>query len=147
MRTFIAVELEPELKKRLAAIQRDLKTAGADLRWTHPDGIHLTLKFIGEIGPHDLQQVTAIMAQAVHGISPFEFHVARIGAFPSDRSPRVVWIGVQDPTGSLEKINAALEERLQTLGIRKENKRFRPETGFSLPRLGIRGLTVHKNPT
>ena len=136
MRTFVAVELDAELKKELAAIQRDLKACGADVRWTRGEGIHLTLKFLGEIRPEDVGGVTAAMSDAVEGIEPFEFEVGGIGAFPSEQSPRVVWIGVKDTSGRLEEISRALDDGLQSLGIGREGRRFKPHLTLGRVRSG-----------
>ena len=125
MRTFIAIELDQPLKDRLGELVRGLKRTGADVRWTGPAGMHLTLKFLGEIGEKDAAAVEEVLkgAGAVH--ARFPLTVQGTGFFPPGRNPRVLWVGVKEESG-LTALAMHLETGLERLGYPRESRDFHP---------------------
>ena len=98
LRTFIAIELDQQLKASLADIQARLRSAVPPraVRWVQPEGIHLTLKFLGDTPLDKVEPVKAALAQAAREIPAFAVTVGGVGCFPDARRPRVSWVGVQD---------------------------------------------------
>ena len=90
LRLFIAIELTPEVHLALAQLQDTLKRQlpPKAVRWTKPDGIHLTLKFLGDTPQDKVQAVVQGMTAAVAGFAPFEFQVSGFGCFPNPRKAR-----------------------------------------------------------
>lgn len=127
-RTFIAIELDDELKDKLGRLQDRLRAqlSPHSVRWVHPRGIHLTLKFLGDTPLEKVEEVQAALAQAAVEAGPFAFTVAGLGCFPNTRQPRVVWVGVQELTGSLVRLRDAVEDRVAPLGFPTEGRRFSP---------------------
>jgi 2'-5' RNA ligase len=127
-RTFIAIELDDELKDSLGHLQDRLRgqLSPRSVRWVQLQGIHLTLKFLGDTPLEKLEEVQVALAQAAAEISPFTFTVAGVGCFPNSRRPRVVWVGVQELTGSLVRLRDAVEDRVAPLGFPTERRRFSP---------------------
>ena len=127
-RTFIAIELDDELKDKLGHLQDRLRAqlSPHSVRWVHPRGIHLTLKFLGDTPLEKVEEVQAALAQASAEAGPFSFTVAGLGCFPNTRRPRVVWVGVQELTGSLVRLRDAVEDRVAPLGFPTEGRRFSP---------------------
>lgn len=127
-RTFIAIELDDELKDKLGRLQDRLRAqlSPHSVRWVHPRGIHLTLKFLGDTPLEKVEEVQAALAQASAEAGPFSFTVAGLGCFPNTRRPRVVWVGVQELTGSLVRLRDAVEDRVAPLGFPTEGRRFSP---------------------
>ena len=94
MRAFIAIDLEPGLKASVQDLIRKLEARRADVRWTKTGGSHLTLKFLGEIDDEKTARVKAILGEVAGRHKPFPLRLQGTGAFPSERSPRVLWSGV-----------------------------------------------------
>lgn len=128
IRTFVAIELSTEIQGELRRVQEMLKEkiATPHLRWVDSENIHLTLKFLGNIPPDRTQEITAALKEACEGLSPFIMDISGLGCFPSTNNPRVIWVGVQEDTGRLKRLQEQVEERLATLGFKPEGQPFRP---------------------
>jgi len=128
LRTFIAVDLNEPLKKELAALQARLReqVAPGSVRWVRPEGIHLTLKFLGDTPADRVDEIGRALAQAAAQVQPFAFTVGGLGCFPNTRRPRVVWVGLQEPTGALVRLRDAVEAHVAPLGFPTEKRPFRP---------------------
>jgi len=124
IRAFIAIPLPGEVKAQARDIQTQFHKTGLRLRWVKPHGIHLTLKFLGDI---DRAQVAAIEAalQAATGAWPVLNLAAKgIGVFPTVKKARVLWMGVAGDTSALHAIHGRLQSELEPLGFKPEKRRF-----------------------
>ncbi|MFC2023256.1 RNA 2',3'-cyclic phosphodiesterase [Chloroflexota bacterium] len=128
LRTFIAIELGQELRERLRGLQRRLddQVAPRSVRWVRPEGIHLTLKFLGDTPLHRVDEVKEALSLAAAEARPFSFTVGGLGCFPNSRQPRVVWVGLQEVTGNLSRLQQSVEARTAPLGFPTERRPFRP---------------------
>jgi 2'-5' RNA ligase len=128
VRTFIAIELDEELRANLRDLQDRLRgqLAPRSVRWVRPQGIHLTLKFLGDTPVSRLDDIKAALAQAATEVGPFTFTVGGLGCFPNTRRPRVVWVGLQEPTGALVRLRDAVEAQVAPLGFPTEKRPFSP---------------------
>jgi len=124
MRTFIAIELPKEIRDSLANLQDKLKSTGADVKWVEPDNIHLTLKFLGEIDDQKLDKITSILENIAKDKNSFHIFISSIGAFPRISSPRVIWVGIDMGEKETKGIVKALEEKIEKIGIPKEDRPF-----------------------
>jgi RNA 2',3'-cyclic 3'-phosphodiesterase len=126
-RLFIAIDLSPDVRRWLEKARSVLEPgmpAGA-VRWVDPQGIHITLKFLGEVAVKRIDGVRAAMDQAVAGLSPFSLTVEGLGCFPNTARPRVVWAGVRvEP--KLIGIQKRLEDILSATGFPREHRAFSP---------------------
>ncbi|MGI9860329.1 RNA 2',3'-cyclic phosphodiesterase [Moorella naiadis] len=95
MRLFIAINFSAALIDRLARLQGELRRLPVAVKWVNPAGIHLTLKFLGEVEPAAVGAIGAALEKAAQGIKPWDLEVKGAGVFPNGRSPRVVWVGVE----------------------------------------------------
>lgn len=125
MRTFIALELSEAAKAGILSTIRTLRESGVRASWSRPSTIHLTMRFLGEVEQGRVQDVVDAVARAARAVSCFDISIARLGAFPSPRRPRVIWAGVDAPK-QLYELHASLEEELRLLGFAGEGKRFHP---------------------
>ncbi|MBN1429606.1 MAG: RNA 2',3'-cyclic phosphodiesterase [Anaerolineae bacterium] len=127
-RLFIAIELPPDILKTIARVQADLKQAIPDraVRWTRPEGIHLTLKFLGDVHPSRLDAIKAALRQAVTGHAPFELSIHGSGCFPDFARPRVLWVGLAGEMESLHALQTDVESSIAPLGFPTEERGFNP---------------------
>lgn len=128
LRLFIALELTPEVKQGLARVQDDLRRQLPPkvVRWTNPDGIHLTLKFLGDTPAEKVKAVSEATAQAAAGFAPFDFTVAGFGCFPNPRKANVLWVGVPETPKALAGLQRAVDLHMHALGFEKETRPFSP---------------------
>jgi RNA 2',3'-cyclic 3'-phosphodiesterase len=135
MRAFIAIELPEALRERLTREQARFRAAAVEARWTEPQGIHLTLKFLGEISDGQLAHVTKSL-KAVGRFEPFRIQTKGFGFFPDARKPRVFWAGLEAPA-ELAQLAARVETALTPAGFAPESRAFHPHltlARFKIPR-------------
>ncbi len=127
LRAFIAISLsEPvyqSLEQVISGLHGQIPTHA--IRWTHIQNIHLTLKFLGNISAANVDQVKNLLEAEASRHAPFEISVGGLGAFPNNRRPRVVWVGIQAPE-TLYSLQKEIENGLERLGYPPEEKRFSP---------------------
>ncbi len=126
VRSFIALELTPEIQEQLGRIQAELKKAGADVKWVKPEGIHLTLKFLGNVGLELLEEIKKLLEQLACAHKAFELKIGGLGAFPKIEYPRVIWVGIEQGFEQIIKLTQDLEEYLIKLGFLPEKRRLMP---------------------
>jgi 2'-5' RNA ligase len=126
IRTFVAVEVWPEIRERTKAIVHRLKESTAKVTWVKHDQMHLTMNFLGDVAMNEIPAVCKAVADAARPFTPFDVEMASIGVFPSYENPRTIWLGVGDGAHRLIALHGALEKLLGELGFRIEARRFRP---------------------
>lgn len=125
LRLFIAVELPEEVMRYIGETVEELRRQGiTGIRWVRGEGVHLTLKFLGDTAEEQVAGILSCMSIAVAGASPFVLHVQGAGAFPNMRVPRVLWLGVQGDMEPLLQIHERLEEALEAQGFVREARAF-----------------------
>ena len=126
-RLFIAVELTSAARRYAEEALRIFKEGlPSGVRWVRPEGIHLTLKFLGNVSNDAIPTIESGMQRVVEGICPFTVRVQGAGCFPSTRRPRVLWLGLQGELEPLLTAQSRLEDSLEALGVERENRRFQP---------------------
>jgi 2'-5' RNA ligase len=128
LRTFIAIELDEPLRIALRTIQDGFKrqVAPGSVKWVAPDGVHLTLKFLGDTPSSRLPEIEEGLRAACAGAAPFEFSVEGRGCFPNFRRPRVIWVAVHDQSHALARLHSAIEDHIAPLGWPAEERGFSP---------------------
>ena len=127
IRSFIAIELPEPVKDGLAKLEDILKnTVAFPAKWVATNSIHLTLCFLGEIGPEQIEAVKSVMASTASETAPFELKLTSLGAFPNLERPQIIWAGVQGNLEALQRLHRELEAGLQVMGYRPENRLFKP---------------------
>ena len=124
IRSFIAIDIGPEVRAALCARTRELARAGADARWVRPEGMHATLKFLGGVEPKRLQAVREAVEFVVADTAAMSMSVCGLGAFPTLRRPRVLWAGIQCP--GLSELVVAMDSVLSPLEFEPEGRSFHP---------------------
>jgi 2'-5' RNA ligase len=124
VRAFIAVDLPDSLKREAGDLVASLKRAGADVKWTPPGNLHLTLKFLGDIMPAQTALIRERLASVAARQRSFAVHFAGLGGFPDLEHPRVIWAGVDEGERELADLAADLEAEMGALGFAKEARGF-----------------------
>jgi 2'-5' RNA ligase len=124
IRAFVALELDARLRQAIGELQARL--AGlAGLRLVRPEGVHLTLRFLGWSTRAQLEEVAPKVASAAAGCLPFDTRVSGLGTFPERGAPRVLWLGVELPPSVLE-LQRACERAAREAGFAAEERPFTP---------------------
>lgn len=122
VRLFVALDLPDEVREKIRHSQNEIVKSRARLTLVDPRIIHLTLKFIGEVPDGKVPEI----CDALRGIrrEPFVVHVRGVSG-NNPRQPRVIWCALEDQ-GGLSGLNAGIEDALSSVGIRREERAFRP---------------------
>jgi 2'-5' RNA ligase len=141
VRLFAAVNLPPDLRQAIHAAAAPLRDANLPVKWVEPEGVHLTLKFLGDVTPDRLPDLAAAVDRACAGVRAFSVLLEGFGAFPAADRARVVWLGCE-AAPPLELLQHAVEREYAALGFPVEGRPFRPHLtlGRARPRGGVRGL-------
>ena len=123
MRLFVALDIDREIRERIAKFMSDVRGLAPAVRWVQPESLHVTLKFIGERPAPMVKD----LENAMRGVrvAPFQLAFRGAGFYPNERSARVFWIGIQ-ADGSLAEVAAQIERALLPLGIEPEKRAFSP---------------------
>ena len=126
-RIFIALDISNEAREKIARFISELKKEFLHLRvsWEKPEKIHLTLKFLGDIDEEQLSKVKEAVRKIASGTKAFSLRVEKTGCFPAPKKARILWLGLTDETGTLQKLLGKLEEEMAVLGFEKEDRPFR----------------------
>ncbi len=128
VRSFVAIELDDQIRQRLSETQALLKSRGLahQVRWVRPEGIHLTLKFLGDVPVNRMKEIVSAITQASEGAVTFSLSFGGLGCFPSDSRPNVVWIGLLGDTKALVTLQSSIEHGLAVLGFPPEKRKYSP---------------------
>ena len=137
IRAFIAIELPEELKSKLAALRNRLsQDAPPGVKWVNPNGIHLTLKFLGNIPLDTTGTITEAIRLSAEGTPPFILSTKEPGTFPNPKRAQVAWVGLSGDLDTLRALQKRLENNLVPLGFPPESRPFTPH--LTLARLNNR---------
>ena len=127
LRAFIAVEIPPDIHKAIESKTAPLRAAldSSLVRWVPTTNIHLTLKFLGDVSPANVEMLSQMLSVEVSQHRSFALKFGGLGAFPNHRRPRVIWIGIQAPAG-FEALQHGIEAAAATLGYPAEKRPFSP---------------------
>lgn len=138
LRAFIAIELPAEARELMAGVQSTLRRSPAAswVRWVEPEGIHLTLKFLGNIDADQVDAVAAAVEASSAGLASFSLAMGELGMFPRPTAPRVVWMGVSGHLDRLGQLQMTIERGLGSLGFTSESRLFTPHLTLGRVREG-----------
>jgi 2'-5' RNA ligase len=126
VRVFIALPLAAPVQKALNKLIGEFRKSVDGVRWVEPDGMHLTLKFLGETDLLTVAQIARQVERISARTQPIALNLQGIGAFPRPASPRVVWVGVTGDLGPLEALQTEIEDAMRDLGFPREIRRWTP---------------------
>ena len=127
LRAFIALQIPQAARLVLAeAIQSLGDGISTGMRWVDPSGIHLTLKFLGDVEPGQVDHILAAIRTSAGSVTPFCINLTGLGIFPNEKKPRVVWAGIQGDLDSLGELQGRIERASWGLGFAREKWPFSP---------------------
>ena len=126
LRAFIAVEIPLALREAVCAATEPLqKSIGPAVRWVLMENMHLTLKFLGDTSPANVELLSQMLRAEAELFPGFELRLQGLGAFPNPKRPRVLYIGIQAP-GTLEALQRGIDSASRRLGYESEERGFSP---------------------
>jgi 2'-5' RNA ligase len=148
MRLFVAVPVPNPAREQILGLLGRLRNASWPVRWVHDEGLHMTLKFFGEVGAERLDVIAEALRFAADGAGALALELGDLGAFPSRSRPRILWVGVQAPP-ALELLQDRIERGCEAIGFPPEGAPFQPHITLGRVREGQRlppgGLDEHAN--
>src|SRR4051794_342080 len=124
IRSFVAVDVDATTRDAAAALLARLRATGADVAWSRPDALHVTLEFLGSVEPERLTRLAARLADVAAAQPAFTLALRGVGAFPSLARPSVLWIGVDAP--ALAILASAVADIAAAEGFAREARPFHP---------------------
>jgi 2'-5' RNA ligase len=126
IRAFLALDPPPEILRTIADIQGMLrKNIRGSVSWVRPEGMHLTLKFFGDIAADDINTISEVVAGHTAGVRTFQLEAKGLGVFPGLRRPRVLWLGIGGEVERLITMQKAIDQGLEACGFLREERPFR----------------------
>ena len=127
LRSFIAIELPTALQNAVYQACLPLRQAldSRLIRWVPPQNLHLTLKFLGDVSPANLDLLKQMLKTEAERHVPFALEIGGLGSFPNPKRARVIWVGIQAPSG-LMTLQHNIEKAAARLGYSSEERSFSP---------------------
>lgn len=125
VRSFIAIELPKAVKDELIEVSGLLAAKTSGYRWVKPDAMHLTLRFLGYLGPRRFEEVAALVSAGIKAEGPIKLKPLSVGGFPTATKARVVWVGLDGDLARLHALSDALDGELAGIGIAREERPFK----------------------
>jgi 2'-5' RNA ligase len=124
-RSFIAVNLNSDIKEYLTSLQANLNVPETKVRWVGKNNLHLTMKFLGYISLDQTESIKSILKEITSRYSPFIIKLSsNIGIFPTYQMPRIIWVGIKEGISELKELYNSIEDNLFTQGFPREDKDF-----------------------
>jgi len=137
MRLFAALPVDGEARDELVRVLERLRRRDWPVKWVRDDGLHVTLKFLGEVDPERAPAVATAIRDAVRETPTLPFTPTELGAFPNPSQAKVLWAGYQTET-ALELMVHRIEQATGALGFPIEGRAFRPHVTLGRVRDGAR---------
>lgn len=126
MRVFIGIDFSDQTKQEILGIQNQLKPYATSGHWKPLDNLHLTLKFLGEVQPDQIEQINETLSQLCNNRKAFELSIANLWTFDGKDSIRVLWLGLSGDLDQLQALQQKVDASLSPLGFAAEKRGFAP---------------------
>ncbi|HEX7999062.1 MAG TPA: RNA 2',3'-cyclic phosphodiesterase [Pyrinomonadaceae bacterium] len=168
LRLFCAITLSQDVRTRAAEHIAHLRDSLPRVRvsWERTEKLHITLKFFGDVEPSRTGSLSGALTRAANTVNAFNLLIQGAGTFPTHGNPRVLWLGVQDSSGTLTRLHQSLEDECALSGFKRDERPFHPhitlarlrqpagtrplaalhqETGFPALELNVNGIVLMKS--
>lgn len=141
VRCFVALDTPLALKEAVSALIDQMRSTegGRKVKWVRPDGIHLTLKFLGDVPSEQVSEIEAAVSVALQGLetAAFDLTLGGLGQFGKPGEPRVIWLALGGDRPTLNRLQQSVEKALNPLGFPSEERGFNPHLTLGrVPELG-----------
>ena len=144
LRFFIAIETPLEIQKNIHRATSNFRREIEGLvRWVPPENIHLTLKFLGDVSPSNVEFLIQMLRNEADNVDGFAIHLTRLGSFPNLKRPRAIYIGIHAPAG-LEALHRGIESASRRLGYESEEHPFSPHLTLGRVKQNISAVEQQK---
>ena len=144
LRAFIAIEIPPQIQQAIqqaiSNLRRELNTS---VRWVSPENIHLTLKFLGNISPAQVDALTSMLQAQADSVPAFDVQVGGLGSFPDGKRVSVLWVGLHAPA-ELAALSRGIESACARLGYESEKRGFSPHLTIGRVKQGVSSADAQK---
>jgi 2'-5' RNA ligase len=140
MRLFVAIEIAPEIRDRIMEFVSGIKPQLANARWSRPEGLHITLKFLGNVADEKRSKIESNLGDVT--ATKFWLSLGDVGVFPNPKSPRALWVGLKAPP-DLAQLAEQVDVSMEPLGFEREKRAFTPHV--TLARFNDRGKKANVN--
>jgi len=140
IRTFVAIPIPAAWEEYLAGVSRDLADQVHGVSWVRPGNLHMTVRFLGDLGESGAARVGDAVARGAAGAEAPLAELGRLGGFPSLDRPRVVWVGIARGEPELLALGRRVNVAIDSAGFDRADKPFRPHLTLGRVREGARGL-------
>ena len=144
IRSFIALELPAPIISLLDNVQQELKSLKLRARWVRTENIHLTLKFLGDIDPGDVDKIDEAICSAAEGFAPLTLALEGVGFFPGMKRPRVIWVGLGGQIRLLIQLQRKLADNLAAIGFPNEKRPFKGHLTLGRIREAVNPNTIRQ---
>ncbi|MGB8980984.1 MAG: RNA 2',3'-cyclic phosphodiesterase [Anaerolineales bacterium] len=139
LRAFIAIEIPLEIRQAICKAASNLRQgSGALVRWVPTENMHLTLKFLGDVSPANVELLTQMLRAEADLFSGFEIQLGGLASFPNLKRPRVIYVGIQAPA-ALEALQRGIDSASRRLGYESEERGFSPHLTIGRVRQTVTG--------
>jgi len=138
IRSFISLPISDQVRDILRKTINEIDGVIQDkIRWVRPEGIHLTLKFMGDINTDKIDALLLLLPEVATEVTPFELTLSELGCFPNNRRPRVLWAGVKGDLSTLQNLHLAVDNVVEKVGLPRERRGFSPHLTLGRVRRNI----------
>ena len=138
IRSFISLPISEQVRGILRKTINEIDGVIQDkIRWVRPEGIHLTLKFMGDIKTDKIDALLLLLPEIATEVTPFELTLSELGCFPNNRRPRVLWAGVKGDLSILQNLHLAVDNVVEQVGLPRERRGFSPHLTLGRVRRNI----------
>lgn len=123
-RLFVAIPVDEPFHDEVRRVQLGLDTCGVAVKWSRPEQLHVTVKFLGDVRREQVPDVCSAVQRVASAASPFDMQVGGTGCFPPRGAVRIVWLGGADDSGSLTAVVEGVEAEMAALGFVREDRTF-----------------------
>jgi 2'-5' RNA ligase len=140
LRTFVALELPGMARSALGLTMASLSAVEQRVRWARPDGMHMTLKFLGDVEESRTSELRAAVQAIARRHGPMTLQLSALGAFPRLERAKVIWVGLEGDMRMLRSLVEDVEATTQALGFEREKRPFTPHITLGRSRKGPVGV-------
>jgi len=122
LKIFTAIDLTPGVRAKCSEVAERLRASGLDARFEAPEKLHITLAFLGWVEPEAVEPVRDVLARAAQHMHAFGLSLDKLGAFPNERKPRIIWIGASEQAAAFRELWRSLRAAYEELGFHLEKE-------------------------